>query len=62
MFDPAALGTLIIGLDAMRLDGERPPRTPPPRRHDRLAALRLHLAASLRRLAQTIDPSPAAAG
>jgi hypothetical protein len=61
MFDPAALGTLIIGLDAVRRDDDRPPRAPRQRRPARLDAVRLRLATSLRRIARTIDPSPAPA-
>lgn len=64
MLDPAALGTLNIGLDAIRRDEEasaggvarqaRPHRTRRPVRHG--------IAAILRRTAEVFEPSPVPAG
>jgi len=63
MFDPAAIGTLTIGLDAIRRDERayarglaretRPPRSGRPIRH--------RFAAILRRTAEVFEPSPAPA-
>ena len=62
--DPAALGTTIIGLDAIRTEDARQaaaiarPRT----ERRRSLALRRALAALLHRAAERIAPAPAAAG
>ena len=58
--DPAALGTTIIGLDAIRADEHR---TPPPLPHQRrtrgrLATARQLVANVLRRAADAVAPTP----
>ena len=62
--DPAALGTTIIGLEAIRADERR--TEPPLPRHRRprvrLAAARLLVATALRRTADVVAPSPAPDG
>jgi hypothetical protein len=64
MFDPAALGTLTIGLDAIRRDDEAyargVARDPHPRRSRR--PIRHGIAAILRRTAELFEPSPMPAG
>jgi hypothetical protein len=60
MIDPGALGTLLIGLDHVqdehgRTDRPEAARTVRARRDGRLAR---RLAASLRRLAEAIEPTP----
>jgi hypothetical protein len=60
MIDPAALGTLVIGLDHVRdeqsvTDRPRAGRTAGPRRDRRLARA---LAGSLRWLAELVEPTP----
>jgi hypothetical protein len=56
--DPAALGTTIIGLDAIRSD-EAPTDHPRlPRQHHRRSTRQL-VAASLRRAADAVAPLPA---
>lgn len=56
MFDPAAMGTLLIGLDADQAEShtKRPPLAvaAPPRQH----AVRLSLARGLRRAAAALEP------
>ncbi|MEX1169551.1 MAG: hypothetical protein WEE50_05355 [Chloroflexota bacterium] len=57
MFDPAAMGTLIIGLNANKADTEldRPRRQPPtPRRARR--GIRVALANALRQAAAVLEP------
>jgi hypothetical protein len=60
MFDPAVMGTLLIGLEAVRAEanGERPRRSVAGRRR-RLIGLRLTLAHGLRRAAALLE-QPAA--
>jgi len=59
--DPAALGTALIGLDAIRSQADdappRPRRTPVDRR-PRLATPRAGLAALLRTIADSLEPRP----
>ena len=59
--DPAALGTALIGLEAIRRreddDPPRPGRRRPDRR-PRLAAFRVALAGTLRTLADALEPRP----
>lgn len=58
MFDPAAMGTLIIGLNAAKADTEldRPRRlAPAPQRGHR--GVRFALARALRRAAVALEPS-----
>jgi hypothetical protein len=55
MFDPAALGTLVIGLDHAQRENaftDRPTPSPRPQRDRRLTRT---LAVALRRLADVID-------
>ena len=61
--DPAALGTTIIGLDAIRTEEARSERAQAVhvRRPHRTGRLRRHLAASLRWTARRIDPASAPA-
>ena len=62
--DPAALGTTIIGLNAIRADDARW-HAPLPRRerpHRRLASARQLLATVLRRTADAVAPAPASGG
>jgi hypothetical protein len=62
ILDPGALGTLIIGLESVRLDAERPAH-----RRDRStnvskpagAPIRLRLAGALRAVAGRLEPRPA---
>jgi 4'-phosphopantetheinyl transferase EntD len=58
MFDPAAMGTLIIGLDAAKADTEpdRPRRLAPARRRGHRRA-RIVLANALRQAAAAPEPS-----
>jgi hypothetical protein len=64
MFDPAAIGTLTIGLDAIRHDEEAyargVARETRARRNRR--PIRRSIAAILRRTAEAFEPSPAPAG
>jgi hypothetical protein len=65
MFDPAMLGTAMIGLDAIRADRDRsvPQDDAVPARHRRRAArARRTLASVLRRTAQVLEPMPLPAG
>lgn len=58
MFDPGALGTLLVGLDAIRArEGDGQPRHRPPRRGrgPRFRAVRLATASTLRRLADAVE-------
>ncbi len=58
--DPAALGTTIIGLDAIRNDEARSDRPIPHHRsRRRLGTARQLVAAALRRTADAIAPAPA---
>lgn len=59
MFDPAALGTLIIGLEAIRHDERRwATDARPVRTHRRrVPTARLRLAAALRGMAARIEPA-----
>ena len=61
--DPAALGTLRLGLDTIRHDDELYARTVARRARPRarLGFIRRLVAAVLRRTAERIAPSPAAA-
>ena len=61
--DPAALGTTIIGLDAVRGDEARYLRAEAvtARRPDRIRRVRRQLAATLRWSARRIEPTPASA-
>jgi hypothetical protein len=65
MFDPAMLGTAMIGLDSIRAENQRPAPeddaipAPAPRR---AARARHALAAVLRRTAQVLEPAPVPAG
>ncbi len=58
MFDPAAMGTLLIGLDLDGADGRpgRPGRSVAARRRDR--SVRVALARGLRRAASALEPRP----
>ena len=58
MFDPAAMGTLIIGLDAAKADSQpdRPRRPAPARRRGR-RGVRFVLANALRQAAAALEPS-----
>jgi hypothetical protein len=63
MFDPAVIGTLTIGLDAIRRDeaaDSRVVREAGPRRSRR--PIRHHVATILRRTAEAFEPSPVPAG
>jgi hypothetical protein len=59
MFDPAVLGTAIIGLESVRLDAEQParPQQPSARRRPYLGQVRRSLAAILRRTAEATEPA-----
>ena len=61
MFDPAMLGTAMIGMDAIRADRDRPAPEDdlvPVRTPRRAARARHALAAVLRRTAQVLEPAP----
>jgi len=62
--DPAALGTTIIGLNAIRADETRQhaPRRNRAQPHRRLASARQLLATALRRTADAVAPAPASSG
>jgi hypothetical protein len=63
MFDPAALGTLMIGLEANRREGERPSINPRPTRSlSRRTGARQRLAATLRWTAARLEPASLPAG
>ena len=64
MFDPAAIGTLIIGLDAIRRDEQEDARgvARQARRRQRRRPFRHGIAAFLRRTAEVFEPSPVPAG
>jgi hypothetical protein len=57
MFDPAAIGTLVIGLNANKADMEldRPRRTTPTRRRAN-RRIRVALANALRQAAAALEP------
>lgn len=59
MIDPAALGTLLIGLDHVRAEHEVSDTRPAAQaaRPHRLRAVARPLAASLRRLADALEPN-----
>ena len=58
MFDPAAMGTLIIGLNAARTDTQPDrPRRPAPAPRRRYRGLRFILANALRQAAAAVEPS-----
>ncbi len=58
--DPAALGTTIIGLDAIRANDRMEPPLPHQRRtRGRLATARQLIASVLRRSADAVAPAPA---
>ena len=62
MFDPAALGTTIIGLEAIRRERERDGSSRsdvrPKRARRRLGSARRLISAILRRTAEVIEPVP----
>jgi hypothetical protein len=57
MIDPGALGTLLIGLDDVRRDNASTDRPTPTVRPHRDRSLTRSVAASLRRLADAIEPA-----
>lgn len=60
--DPAALGTALIGLEAIRRQSDDVPPRPGrrrPERRPRLAVFRAALASTLRTLADVLEPRPA---
>ena len=59
--DPAALGTALIGLEAIRSQSDDAPHRPGrrrPERRPRLVGLRAALAGTLRTLADALEPRP----
>ena len=58
MFDPAALGTLIIGLEAVRAETHDARPRPTPAAPRRALSIRWGLARGLRRAAAMLEPRP----
>jgi hypothetical protein len=56
MFDPAVMGTLLIGLDAINAESQAPRRPRPIRASRRKSSIRAALAQSLRRVAALLEP------
>jgi hypothetical protein len=61
MLDHGALGTLLIGLESIRLESERSVPEPPRRgvAANRLRAVRAWIAGGLRAIADRLQPLPA---
>lgn len=56
MFDPAVMGTLLIGLDAINAESKTTRRPRPIRAPRRTTSVRAALAQSLRRVAALLEP------